>query len=449
MELGRQAEVQLAGGQGVLCTDSGLNVDVQLRAIESSFADLLGKVDAQLGQNFAQSVLGMVPHGVVVMVLLLVGGVTQGQHAAVIGDVEILVDVKDQAADIGNFALDLLRGAEQVGVVLAEMTAALNAFQGAAGLITEVVGNFANADGQLAVAVRAVGVDHHVVGAVHRAQNIAFTLHLHGGEHVLTVMIPVAGSLVQVHGADAGGHNVQVAALALLALDVIFQLLPDDVAVGQEHGQAAANQVVGHEQAHFLADLAVVAGFLLLLFPGFQLFLVAESNAVDAGQHLVLFVILPVSAALLGDLERLQRLGVGQVGSDAHINVLALLVEAELGLIGQVVHMLQLIVLLALGHQLHSFIARQDERLDGKVFLADLLHFLFNVGKVFIAQFGIAQVNIIEKAVFGSGAKGKVGLRIQALDGLCHNVGSRMAQNVQFFFFRAFGNSAVFVNDFH
>ena len=51
--------------------------------------------------------------------------------------------------------------------------------------------------------VRAVGVDHHVVGAVHRAQNIAFTLHLHGGEHVLTVMIPVAGSLVQVHGADA------------------------------------------------------------------------------------------------------------------------------------------------------------------------------------------------------------------------------------------------------
>ena len=48
--------------------------------------------------------------------------ISQGQHAAVIGDVEILVDVKDQAADIGNFALDLLRGAEQVGIVLAEMT---------------------------------------------------------------------------------------------------------------------------------------------------------------------------------------------------------------------------------------------------------------------------------------------------------------------------------------
>ena len=60
VELGRQAEVQLAGGQGVLCTDSGLNVDVQLRAIESSFADLLGKVDAQLGQHLAQSVLGVV-----------------------------------------------------------------------------------------------------------------------------------------------------------------------------------------------------------------------------------------------------------------------------------------------------------------------------------------------------------------------------------------------------
>ena len=28
-------------------------------------------------------------------------------------------------------------------------------------------------------------------------------------EHVLTVVIPVTGGLIQVHGADAGSHNVQ------------------------------------------------------------------------------------------------------------------------------------------------------------------------------------------------------------------------------------------------
>ena len=130
VELGGQAEVQLAGGEGVLCTNSGLDVDIQLRAVEGSLTDLLGEVDAQLGQNLTQSVLGVVPHGVVVVVLLLVGRVTQGQDTAVIGDVEVLVGLEDQVADIGDLALDLLRRAEQVGVVLAEVTAALDALQG-------------------------------------------------------------------------------------------------------------------------------------------------------------------------------------------------------------------------------------------------------------------------------------------------------------------------------
>ena len=49
-------------------------------------------------------------------------------------------------------------------------------------------------------------------------------------------------------------------------------------------------------------------------------------------------------------------LGVGQVGSDAHVNVLALLEEAELGRVGQISHVLDLVVLLALLHQLHSLV---------------------------------------------------------------------------------------------
>ena len=41
VELGGQAEVQLAGGQSVLGTHGGLDVHVQLRAVEGSLADLL------------------------------------------------------------------------------------------------------------------------------------------------------------------------------------------------------------------------------------------------------------------------------------------------------------------------------------------------------------------------------------------------------------------------
>ena len=451
MELCGQAEVQLAGGQGVLSADSGLDVDVQLGAVESSLADLLGEVDAQLGQDLAQSVLGVVPHRVVVVILLLVGGVTQGQNAAVIGDVEILVGLEDEVADISDFALDLLRSAEQVSVVLAEVTAALDALQGAGGLIAEVVCDLADAHGQVAVGVGTVCIDHHVMGAVHRAQDVALALHLHGGEHILAIVVPMAGSLVQIHGADAGSHDVQVAAGALLLLDIVLQLLPDRVACGQEHGQTAANQVVGHEQAHLLADLAVIAlaGLLLLLLPCVQLLLIAESHAVDTGQHLVFLVVLPVCAGLLGDFEGLQCLGVGQVGSDAHIHVLALLEEAELGLIGQISHVLDLVVLLALFHQLHGLGAGQDERLDGQVLLDDLAHLFFDVCQILVAELLVAQIDVVVEAVLGSGAEGEISLRIQALDGLRHDVGCGVTDNVQFLILRALVHMTVLVDDLH
>ena len=111
--------------------------------------------------------------------------------------------------------------------------------------------------------------------------------------------------------------------------------------------------------------------------------------------------------------------------------------------------MLNLVMLLALLHQLDGLIAGQDERLDGKIFLTNLLHLFLDGGQILVGQLGIAEVNVIVEAVFSGGAEGEISLRIQALDGLCHDMGSRVAQNVQFLFLRALGNSAVFVDDLH
>ena len=208
---------------------------------------------------------------------------------------------------------------------------------------------------------------------------------------------------------------------------------------------------VGHEQAHFLADLAVIAltGLLLLLLPCIQLFLIVEGHAVDAGEHLVFLVVLPVCAGLLGDLEGLQRLGVGQVGSDAHIHVLALLEEAELGLIGQISHVLDLVVFLALFHQLHGLGAGQDEGLDGQILLDDLAHLFFDVCQILVAELLVAQIDIVVEAVLGSGAEGEISLRIQALDGLRHDVGCGVADNVQFLILRALVHMTVLIDDLH
>ena len=154
------------------------------------------------------------------------------------------------------------------------------------------------------------------------------------------------------------------------------------------------------------------AGLFLLFFPLFQLFLGAERHAVDAGQHLVGLVALPVSAGLLGDLEGLQGLGVGQVGADAHVDILTLLVEADDRILGQVADVLHLELLLAVLHQLNGLGPGQDEGLDGQVFLGDLAHLLFDVGKVLVGQLGVAQIHVVVEAVLGGGAVAEVGLGV-------------------------------------
>ena len=76
----------------------------------------------------------------------------------------------------------------------------------------------------------------------------------------------------------------------------------------------------------------------------------------------------------------------------------------------------------------------------GRFSLHDLLHLFLDGGQVLVGQLGVAEVDVVVEAVLGGGAEGKVRLRVEALDGLGHDMGSRVAQNVQFFFLRALGD---------
>ena len=111
--------------------------------------------------------------------------------------------------------------------------------------------------------------------------------------------------------------------------------------------------------------------------------------------------------------------------------------------------MLHLVVLLTLLHQLLSLGAGQDEGLDGQVLLDDLAHLFFDVGQILVAQLLVAQIDIVVEAVLGGRAEGKISLRIQALDGLCHNVSSGVTDNVQFLILRALVHMTVLVDDLH
>ena len=231
---------------------------------------------------------------------------------------------------------------------------------------------------------------------------------------------------------------------------VVDKRVLQDHAVGKEEREAGG-LVAHHEEVHFAADLAVVA--FLGLFEHAQmlveLFFGGEGGAVDAGEHLVVLVALPIGARNGRKREGLQGLRVANMGTDAHVDVVALLVEGNASVVGQVADVLDLVLLVALFHELDSLFARKLERRELQVLFHDLLHFGFNRGKVFLADFLVAQIDIVVEAVVGRGAIGEVGLGIEAFDGLRHDVRRGMAHDVRDFFLGQLGDGTVVVKGLH
>ena len=200
-------------------------------------------------------------------------------------------------------------------------------------------------DRQIFVGVHSVCIDHHVVRAVHRTQNEGLSLHFHCREHVLLIMIPVTGSLVQTNRADTRCHNVQITELSLFCLDIILKLLPYGIALRKEHRQSASYQIVGHKQLHLLADLSVIALLCLLqkLQMCLQLLGCRETYTVNTLHHVVVRIALPVHAGIFYQLEILAELCIVHVRSAAEICKIALVVDGDRSVL-QITDQIQLVL---------------------------------------------------------------------------------------------------------
>ena len=307
----------------------------------------------------------------------------------------------------------------------------------------------AHAQRQLAIGMRLAAVDHHAARAVHRLDAVILAVDL-GGVHVVLVMIPVAARLPQVAVHNQRRGNLDVVRLVVDVAPVINQRILERHALGQEEREART-LVAEHEQVHFLADAAMVAagGLLHQLVVFLQLLAGAERRAADAGEHDVVLVILPVCAGKLGQLKRLERLGIGQVRANAHVDVFALLIEAEHRILRQIADVLDLVGFAALLHQLDRVLAAEHERLDRQVFLDNLRHLRLNRGQILVGELLVAQIDVVIEALLGRRAVSETRLRIQALHRLRENVRGRVADDVQLLVFRALGDMAVVVNNLH
>ena len=236
----------------------------------------------------------------------------------------------------------------------------------------------------------------------------------------------MAGLLPQLTVQDHGGGDLHIAVALVDLPPIVDQGVAQHHALGQEEGEAGA--VVGeHEQSQLLAETAVVTllGLFDALEVSLQLFLALEGNAVDSLEHLPVAVAPPVSAAGIEQLEAvvLDPAGVIQMGACAQVGEIALRIEGNDRVLGQVVdqlHLVGLVFLLHVGNGLGPGLLAAD---DGQPLLADLLHLRLDLGKMLGGE-GEGRVKVIVPALVNGGADGQLHLRPQALDGLRHDVGA-------------------------
>ena len=312
-------------------------------------------------------------------------------------------------------------------VVLREAAHAHQAVQRAGKLVPVHQAQFAHAHGQFAVAPHLALEGQDAARAVHGLDGVILAVD-HGGVHIFAVMVPVAGLLPQRAVQDDGGFDLLVARLAVQIVPIVHQRVVDDHALGEEEREAGAflHRV---KQIQLAAQLAVVALFGLFQAGevGVQLFAGFEGRAVDALEHLVLFAAAPVRAGHAHQLKGLHFAGARHVRAGAQVHKIALLIEGDRRVLGQIADELYLVGLALFLHKADGFLAGQLEALQLEVLLDDVLHFLFDGGEEFLGE-GLVNVEIVVKAVFNRGADGQLGLGAQLFHGLGHDVAGRVAQ---------------------
>ena len=115
-------------------------------------------------------------------------------------------------------------------------------------------------------------------------------------EHAVEIVIPVTGNLVEIALRKERCFG-QLAALGLLiVLNPALEELNHSCALRQHDRESLTDVIDRREVAELSADLIVIAVLCLLkhIQMLFELFLLRESNAVNARELLVILVALPV-----------------------------------------------------------------------------------------------------------------------------------------------------------
>ncbi len=261
----------------------------------------------------------------------------------------------------------------------------------------------------------------------------------------------MAGNLIKITLCHEGRFGQKTTLFLLDVFHPTLKKLDDSRTFGKKDGKSLSDIVDGGEILKVTSDFVVVAffDFRLCFYVFVHLFLRAERDTFHTGEHLVVFIVFPISAGLTEKLKGFERFGIAKVRTDAHIDVFALGVETDFGIVGKVGDMLDFIFFAAGFHEFDSFGSRENRGLNRKIFFDDFLHLGFDFSEVFFGEFDVTEVHVIVESFFIGRTVGKICLGIQTFDCLCHDVGGGMANDVEFFLRLALFYRTVRVNDFH
>ena len=156
-----------------------------------------------------------------------------------------------------------------------------------------------------------------------------------------------------------------------------------------------------------------------------KLLLLGEGHAVNALERLAAAVAAPVRAVAGGELDGVALYPAGgvEVRPGAEVGELALLVEADDSVLGQVVYKLDLIRLLLLLHEAQRLLARELKPLELELFLAYLAHLRLDLLH-YLGREGERRIHVVVKAILYRRADGQLHLGVEALDRLRQHVGA-------------------------
>src|SRR5450830_461910 len=442
----RHGEVDLDGAALPGAPHDVADVEVDLGAVEGAVAGVqhVGEglaAGARLGVEHAgEGALGPLPHLVAADALVGPGA----ELDLDIAEAEGRVAVVHEAYDAADLVFELLGGAVDVRVVLGEVTHAEEAVKHAAHLVPVNAAELGHAQRQVAVGAPAALVDEQAAGAVHGLHGVGLLVDL-GEVHVVLVVVPVAAALPELAAQDHRRADLLVTGAHVLGAPEVDHRVPETHALGVEEGEAGA-LLVEAEEIEVAADAPVVAqaGQFEGLEVRGQLLLGGEGRAVHAGEHGLVLVAAPVGAGQAGELEGAvaQPAGAGQVRPAAEVDEVALGVDADGLLAGEVLDELDLerLVRARAGRTGCARRPEDGQRLGARqlgarhrqVLAHDPGHLLLDTPEVGVGD-GLGGLEVVVEAVLDGGADGVLRAREQAQDGLRHDVRRGVPQHVDGF----------------